>query len=685
MSRKLVSRAAFWLAAVQLAAAQGAVAESITVSSPDQALKLTFALRDGVPIYRVDRAGKPVLAESRLGYRLLRGPRLDGGFTLVASHADSADETWTQVWGEEKEIRDQHNELRVELQEGAAGPLRLVITFRVFDDGFAFRYLIPKQPGLTEIEIDDELSEFVLTGDHKSWWIPGLEPNRYEYHYTASPLSQVKKVHTPITLETQDGLYLSLHEAALIDYPATTLVRTNGYVLKTDLIPWSDGVRVRGQAPLTSPWRTVQISTMPGGLIESHLILNLNEPNRLADTSWIKPSKFVGVWWEMHLQQSTWGSGPQHGATTANVKRYIDFAARHGIAGVLVEGWNQGWDGNWIKNGDQFSFTQPYPDFDLETLVAYAKERNVSLVGHHETGGDVENYERQAEAAFALCQRLGIRTVKTGYVSYEITIPRTDEKGEKHTEYHHGQYMVQHFHKIVELAAKYHVMLDVHEPIKDTGERRTWPNMMTREGACGTEYDAWGGANHNRPDHTTILPFTRLLSGPMDYTPGIFNLTEGYPGDNRVSSTLAKQLALYVVLYSPVQMAADLPENYAARPAPFKFIVDVPTDWEFTRVLNARIGDYVTIARKDRNSADWYLGSITAEEARDLEIELGFLDADRSYTAEVYQDGTDAHWEKGPYAIAIEKQLVTSKTRLTLHLAPGGGTAIRFRATPSVP
>jgi len=654
---------------------------TLTVSSPNKAVTVTFALRDGVPTYRVTRAGQPIIAESRLGIRVLRGPTLDAGFAVAASKTSSVDETWTQVWGEQKEIRDQHNELQLELKEAAGTPRRLTLTFRVFDDGVGFRYVIPAQPGLGEIEMDDELTEFVLTGDHKTWWIPAYEPNRYEYHYVASPLSTVKKVHTPLTMEAGPDLYLSIHEAALIDCAAMTLCRTGGLVLKADLIPWSDGVRVRGTAPMTTPWRTIQIADRPGGLIESPLILNLNEPCKLADTSWIRPSKFVGVWWEMHLGKSTWSSGPHHGATTENTKRYLDFAAQNGIAGVLVEGWNEGWDGDWTKNGDKFSFTKPYPDYDLEALAKYAAEHKVQLVGHHETAGDVENYERQAEAAFALCQKLGIRTVKTGYVSYEITIPRTDAKGERHTEYHHGQFMVRHFHKIVELAAKYHVMLDVHEPIKDTGERRTWPNMMPREGACGQEYDAWGGPLRNKPEHTTILPFTRLLAGPMDFTPGIFNLTEGYQNGNRVSTTLAKQLALYVVLYSPVQMAADLPENYAAKPAPFQFIKDVPTDWATTKVLSARIGDYVTIARRDRHSADWYLGSITDEQARDLEIDLSFLDPRQSYTAEIYRDGQDADWDKNPYAIVIEQKPVTAQTKLSLHLAPGGGAAIRFRAT----
>ncbi len=662
-----------------------AAAPPVEVQSPGNVLKVTFELKEGVPTYRVSRLGRPVIETSKLGLVLQQGPDLDRGFAIASSRTSSVDETWTQVWGEKTRIRDRHNELRIELAEAAGDPRRLQIIFRVFDDGIGFRYHIPAQTGVGPIEIMNEATQFAFTGDHRAWWIPAFEPNRYEYHYTDSPLSQTTKVHTPVTFQTADGLYLSIHEAALVDFASMTLWRKAGNTFDVALVPWSDGVLVRGQAPMTSPWRTIQIADSPGGLIDSYLILNLNEPNKLRDASWIKPAKYVGIWWELHLGITTWNSGPRHGATTENARRYIDFAAKHGFDGVLVEGWNLGWDGEWWLGKTDIRFTEPYPDYDLVALADYARQRGVRLIGHHETAGGVENYERQMEDAFALCQKLGIRAVKTGYVAHGQSIQRTDEAGRTHKEWHHGQYMVRHYQKVVETAARYQVMLNVHEPIKDTGLRRTWPNMLTREGACGMEYDAWGGDNRNRPDHTTVLPFTRLLAGPMDFTPGIFDLTyEEHRPNDRVSTTLAKQLALYVVLYSPLHMAADLPQNYEARPGPFQFIKDVPTDWDDTIVLHARIGDFVTIARKDRNSDDWYIGSITDQDPRTLEAHLSFLDAGRPYIAEIYRDGGDADWEKNPYAIVIEEKRVSSTTKLPLPLAPGGGAAIRLRpATPT--
>ncbi len=658
-------------------------AAPLVVHSPGRVLAVQFAVENGRPTYQVLRFGLPIINTSRLGFELKDGPSLAGGFKIAGRHEREVDETWTQVWGEEKNIGNHYRELAVELAAASGPARRLDVIFRVYDDGVGFRYRIPEQPGIDEFAIADELTEFVFTGDHQAWWIPAFEGNRYEYRYTASPLSRTDKVHTPITFQTADGLYLSLHEAALTDFASMALWRKEGTTFEADLVPWSDGVKVYGTAPMVSPWRTIQVADTPGGLIDSYLILNLNEPCKIADTSWIQPGKYVGIWWEMHLDVSSWGSGPKHGATTENTKRYIDFAAKHGFDGVLVEGWNVGWDGNWTANGAQFSFTEPYPDYDLDQLAAYAKKHGVSLIGHHETAANIENYERQLEDAYALCEKLGITAVKSGYVGHGQCIPRTDADGTVHREWHHGQYMVRHYRKVVETAAKHHVMLDVHEPIKDTGIRRTWPNMMTREGACGQEYNAWGGPLANQPDHTTILPFTRMLSGPMDFTPGIFDLLfeEARPNE-RVRTTLTKQLALYVVLFSPMHMAADLPQNYEARPKPFQFIKDVPTDWAETEVLDASIGDYVTIARKDRNSDDWYLGSITDENGRLLTLRLGFLDRDGTYTAEIYRDGPDADWNAKPYDYVIEKRPVNADTELTLRLAPGGGTAIRFRAEP---
>lgn len=652
----------------------------VEAHSPDGATTLVFSTPDGVPTYQLNRKGRPVIQRSKMGFRLRQGPALDCDFKISGSSITDTDETWEQPWGEVRRVRDRHREIKIDLEQTTGEHHRLQIIFRLFDDGLGIRYVIPRQPGLDSVLIDDEMTEFAMTADHRAWWIPAYQPNRYEYHYTEGRLGAIEKAHTPLTLRTKEGLYLSIHEAALTDFASMTLHRRTENTFKADLVPWSDGVRVRGPTPLVSPWRTIQISDSPGGLIESNLILNLNEPCKLADVSWIKPSKYIGIWWEMHLGKSTWHSGPKHGATTENTKRYIDFAAKHGFGGVLVEGWNRGWDGNWLENGDNFNFTEPYPDYDLPALAAYAKKKGVTLIGHHETAGGVENYDRQLEDAFALCQKLGIQVVKTGYVAYGRSIVRTDKDGKKHKEMHHGQYMVRHYQKVVETAARHHVMLDVHEPIKDTGLRRTYPNLMTSEGACGQEFDAWGGDDNNPPNHTTILPFTRLLAGPMDFTPGIFDLMyEEYRPNDRVSTTLAKQLALYVVIYSPLQMAADLPENYEARPEPFKFIQDVPADWDTTKVIDAEIGDYVTIARKARGSDEWFVGSITNENKRSLRLPMSFLDSARDYVAEVYRDDENSEWRTNPYPVVVESRRVNSQSSLSIQLAPGGGVAIRIR------
>ncbi|MGB6221164.1 glycoside hydrolase family 97 catalytic domain-containing protein, partial [Haloferula sp.] len=508
------------------------------------------------------------------------------------------------------------------------------------------------------------------------------QDDRYEYEFVDAPLSELphKHCHTPMTMKTKDGLHLSLHEAALVDFASMTLERKEGNVLKAALVPWSDGVLVRGSGSLKSPWRTLQVADTAAGLADSHLILNLNEPPAEGlDFSWVEPGKYVGIWWEMHLKLKTWGRDGEHGATNENARKYIDFAAVHGFKGVLVEGWNTGWDGDWITNRN-FDFTTPYPDYDLKGLAAYAREKGTRLIGHHETAGGVENYESQMDDAFRLLEECDIRAVKTGYVSPGQTIRWTDAEGNTHEEWHHGQYMVRHHQRVAELAAKRKVMVNAHEPIKDTGLRRTWPNLMTREGAKGQEFNAWGGERRNKPDHTTILPFTRLLSGPMDFTPGIFDLT--YEGlglePNRVSTTLAKQLALYVIIYSPLHMAADLPENYAARPDAFQFIKDVPVDWEFSRVIDAEIGDYVVTARKDRNSDNWYLGAITDESGRFLEAPLGFLEPGRDYQATIYHDAEGADWETNPTVVGIERRTVTAADRLPLRLSAGGGAAVRF-------
>jgi len=653
--------------------------EELAVSSPDGKIQVVLILEDGAPYYQVSYSGLKVIKPSKLGFKF-KSNSLDQNLALVDSTWQSVDEIWTQPWGEVKDIRNHYNELAVTLEESTAAQRRMGVVFRVYDDGLGFRYQLPEQDALASFEIMDEETEFVLAGNHRAWWIPAYGNERYEYLYQQSSINDLWIVETPLTMETSDGLFLSIHEAALTDYAAMNLAASGADTLQCDLVPWSDGVKVRASTPHQTPWRTIQIAENAGDLITSHLILNLNEPSKLEDVSWVRPGKYVGLWWAMHIGKYTWIPGPWHGATTRNAKRYIDFAAEHGFDRVLVEGWNAGWSDLGEHEGEGFYFTVPYRDFDLEAVAAYAADKGVKLIGHHETFGAVANYERQMEAAFELYHDLGVDTVKTGYACSGKCIRRYDESGAlAGLEWHHGQYMIRHYRHVIETAASYHLMLNVHEPIKDTGLRRTFPNMLTREGARGQEYNAWSTDKGNPPEHTTILPFTRMLAGPMDFTPGIFDLFfDEYRPQNRVNTTLAKQLALYVVLYSPLQMAADLPENYAGHPA-FKFIVDVPVDWQDTRVLNAQIGDYVTIVRKDRNSEDWYLGSITDEEGRSLETPLTFLDAGRTYVGEFYADATEADWKHNPLAVHICEALVDRDTTLRLELAPGGGQAIRIR------
>lgn len=666
------------------AAAGLASAGTAAVESPDGSVRVTFDLEEGRPKYRVERFGRELVRPSAMGFVLKKAAPLAGPFEIGSVRTRAFDETWVQPWGEKREIRNRYNELAVSLAEKGGNGRRMDVVFRVYEDGVGFRYEIPAQKGLDRFEIADELTEFVLPGNETAWWIPAYLPDKVEYEqlYRRTPVSEMDTVHTPLTLETENGLYLSIHEAALTDYAAMQLAPAGPNTLKADLTPWSDGARVKTRAPMKTPWRTIQIADDPGGLITSYLILNLNEPNALADVSWIKPAKYAGIWWAMHLDLATWSTGPKHGATTENAKRVIDFAAANGLDAVLVEGWNLGWDGDWTAHGDRFDFIRSAPDYNIREVAAYAAKKGVGLIGHNETGGAVPNYERQMKDAFALYEKLGIRSVKTGYVANGPRLQAVDAKGKKTGEWHHGQYMVRHHQKVVEEAARRRIMIDVHEPVKDTGLRRTWPNLMTREGARGQEYEAWSPDGGNPPEHATILPFTRLLAGPMDYTPGVLGLRFGPERPkNRVNTTAAKQLALYVVLYSPLQMAADLPENYDKYPDAFRFIREVPADWEDTKVLHARIGDYVTIARKDRNSGDWYLGSVTDEEGRVLEAPLAFLDPGVKYTARIYRDGTGAHWEKNPYPLTVTEEPVDASAVLRMRLAPGGGQAIRFIRT----
>lgn len=661
-------------------ASQNANTSMVKTTSPDGRIELTVGSDGGQPFYSITRDGEEIVSRSRLGLRFARGHDLDRGLSLTRSTETRKDETWEQPWGEKRFVRDHHKEIAATFTADDDSGRTYTLRARVFDTGVGFRYEVPDTGPRILV---DEITEFSITPDGMSWWTPAGEFNRYEYIYETTPVRDIYRVHTPYTvkLDKADGPYIAIHEAALVNYAGMWLDQRRAGVLEAELAPRHDGSKVHVEGAFNTPWRVIQIADTAAGLINgSDIYLNLNEPNKLGDTSYFKPGKYIGIWWGMHINTMTWGSGPKHGATTENTKRYMDFAAENGFDGVLVEGWNIGWDGDWFNNGELFRFAEPYPDFDIKAITDYGREIGVQLIGHHETSANIANYEAQLEDAFQLYKDMGVKAVKTGYVADASDLVIHDEDGIRRYAWHDGQERVVHDIKVLERAHAYGIAVNAHEPIKDTGLRRTFPNAVSREGVRGMEFNAWGSPP-NPVEHQAIIPFTRMLSGPADYTPGIFNLMPNGPdNENRVQTTLAKQLALYVTLYSPLQMAADLPENYEANPEPFQFIRDVPADWENSIALMGEVGDYLVQARQERGSRDWYIGAVTDEEARTLTVPLGFLDAGTTYRAEIYRDGDDADWETNPYPVTIETRAVTARDELVLPLARGGGAAVRLVA-----
>lgn len=637
-------------------------AGNVKVTSPDGAVTVTVGVKNQQPFYMVNYEGKAVVAPSHLGYLLNNGEL--GAKTKMGKVARSQkDEIWNQPWGENDITHNHYNELMVNFREQSGQPMQVV--FRVYNDGFGFRYILPDYNKGKEFQIMDELTEMTLAHDAKAWSIPTNHTEYFEGIYKAGKLSQKDTVCTPLTIEYEKDLYLAIHEAALEDYASINLTPRSadgGAVrLLTALTPWRSGVKVYAKGQLKSPWRTMIISKTAGGLLTSNLMLNLNEPSQIKDTSWIEPGRYIGIWWSIHKKQNTWEMGPTHGATTENVKRYMDFAARHGFSGVLAEGWNPGWG-----QGEKISYLESYPDFDMHEVTRYGLQKGVRFIGHTETWGNASLLESQMEQAFNWFERLGIRAVKTGYVGHYF-----DGK-----ELAKSQYGIRHYRKVIECAAKHHIMIDNHEPAMPTGIQRTWPNLMTQEGVRGQEYNAWDRRGGNPPSHTVTLPFTRGLAGPTDFTPAIFNFSEIVPGTHP-HSTLAKQLGEFVVIYSPLQMAADAIENYEGQPA-LSFIESCPTTWSRTLVPNGEIGKYITIARKERGGDSWFIGSITNEEARSLEVSLDFLDEGATYRAIIYEDGPEADFERNPYEMTIRQIAVTKADTLHLRLARSGGAAVRI-------
>ena len=677
-----------------------------TLQSPNRQLQATFSLDNGIPTYQLVYKGKQVIKPSKMGLELFNDTDLIHNFSVTNTETSTFDETWQPVWGEEKEIRNHYNELAVTLLQKDT-ERKMVIRFRLFDDGLGFRYEFPEQANLTHFVVKEERTQFAMTGDHTAFWIPG-DYDTQEYDYTTSRLSEIRGlmkqaitpnvsqtpfsdtgVQTALMMKTDDGLYINLHEAALVEYSCMHLnLNDTTFVFESHLTPDAQGRKGYLQAPCVSPWRTIIVSDDARDILLSRITLNLNEPCKLEDTSWIKPVKYIGVWWEMITGKSTWAycdlpgiklgitdytkvkPNGRHGANNENVKKHIDFAAEHGFDQVLVEGWNIGWE-DWFGNSKDyvFDFLTPYPDFDIGMLNDYAHNKGVKLMMHHETSSSVRNYERHMEKAYDLMNHYGYTAVKSGYVGN--ILPRG--------EHHYGQWLVNHYLYAVKQAAEHHIMVNAHEAVRPTGLCRTYPNLIGNESARGTEYQAFGGS---KPNHTTILPFTRLIGGPMDYTPGIVEMDiEKINPDNKshVNATLANQLALYVTMYSPLQMAADLPENYNRFPDAFQFIIDVAIDWDETKVLEAEPGEYITYARKAKGKNEWFVGCTNGYNGRESKIAFDFLEKGKKYEATIYSDTKASHYKTNPQAYQIRKMKVTDKSRLTQYCAPGGGYAIRIK------
>jgi hypothetical protein len=677
------------------------------ISSPDKNLSLKFELNNaGAPTYQLKYKKKDVIKTSKLGLETKDVPSFLTGFTVTKTEQTSADESWNPVWGEQKTIRNHYNELLVTLTQKAEKDRFIRIRFRLFDDGLGFRYEFPEQDNLNYFIIKEERTEFTMAGDHKAFWLPG-DYDTQEYSTMTSKLSEIRGlmksaitpnssqtpfsdtgVQTPLMLKSPEGLYINIHEAALVDYSTMSLdLNDKTMVFETHLTPDAIGDKGYLQAPTQTPWRTIIVSDKAGDILASKLVLNLNEPTKYKDVSWIKPVKYVGVWWEMITGKSTWAytdekiqfgvtdykktkPNGKHGANTAHVKEYIDFASKHGFDAVLVEGWNEGWEDWFGKTKDYvFDFVTPYPDYDVKELQRYAAEKGVKMMMHHETSGSVRNYERHLDTAYKFMVEHGYNSVKSGYVGNMI--PRG--------EHHYGQWLNNHYLYAITKAADYKIMVNAHEATRPTGLNRTYPNLIGNESARGTEYESFGG---NNPDHTTILPFTRLVGGPMDYTPGIFQTKiNAYnpENDSYVHTTLTKQLALYVTLYSPLQMAADFPETYNKFMDAFQFIKDVAVDWDESYILEAEPGDYITIARKAKNKEEWYVGGISDENARVSTVTFKYLPKGKTFTATIYADGKDASYDKNPQSYTIRKVKVNAKTVMKQQIAPGGGFAISIK------